>query len=57
MTIEVTMRDLYKAGTDTVILEGKLAERYKSTPYKSNFLANLETVDYTHPYVISEKRY
>jgi hypothetical protein len=55
MIIEVTMRDLYLEGKDTVILQGKLAERYKSTPYKSNFLVQLETVEFSHPYVISEK--
>jgi len=57
MTIEVTMRDLYKTGTDTVILKGAAAKRYLSTPYKSYFLAQLETVDFTDPYVINEKRY
>jgi hypothetical protein len=55
MEIEVTMRDLYMDGTDTVVLKGRFAELYLSSPYKSNVIAGLETVEFDHPYVIKER--
>jgi len=54
--IEVVIRDLYKTGQDTIILEGKAAERYSKSADKSRFLASLETVDFDKPYVISAKK-
>jgi hypothetical protein len=55
MEIEVTMRDLYMLGTDTVVLKGKLAEIYSKSTFKSNVLGSLESVEFTHPYVIKEQ--
>jgi hypothetical protein len=53
--ITVTMRDMYMEGTDTVELEGKMAEAYLKSPDKSKFLANLETVVFTTPYIVGRK--
>ena len=55
MIIEVTMRDLYMTGTDTVILEGNIADRYRKSSDKSRFLANLETVAFESPYAIKDR--
>lgn len=53
--IEVTIRDMYMAGTDTVVLEGKAAEAYMSSTDKSKFIADLETVEFTNPYIVGRK--
>jgi len=50
--VELTFRDMYINGTETVVLEGKAAEAYDKSYDKSAFLANLETVVFEHPYVI-----
>jgi hypothetical protein len=55
MEITVTFRDMYMSGTDTVSLTGNAARRYSEATDKSAFLCRLETVEFTAPYVISEK--
>lgn len=55
MAIEVTFRDLYKTGDDTVILEGRAERGYRKARDKDRFLRNLETVSFEAPYVVREK--
>ena len=54
-SITVTFRDMYKEGIDTVELVGKAAEAYLRSSNKSKFIADLETVDFTHPYIVGRK--
>lgn len=50
--IEITFRDLYQEGTDTVILIGGVAETFLISKDQNAFLTKLETVSFTHPYII-----
>lgn len=54
-SIEITVRDMFMSGTDTIVLEGKMAEAYLSSQDKSRFIANLETVEFKNPYIVGRK--
>lgn len=54
-SIEVTIRDMYMAGTETVILEGNAAEAYLASTDKSKFVQRLETVEFKNPYIVGRR--
>lgn len=53
--LEVTIRDLYDSGTDTVLLQGRMKDRFLRATDKSRFIAELETVSFSNPYVVSAR--
>lgn len=53
--LEITIRDLQKKGTDTVILIGGVAEAFLLSKNQGDFLAKLETVEFEDPYIVEIK--
>jgi hypothetical protein len=53
VVMDVTFRDMYQSGTDTVRLSGRALNTFRFSVDKSSFLRRLETVDFEAPYVVS----
>jgi hypothetical protein len=55
--VQVTIRDLYIPGTDTVTLQGKMADRFRKANniQRSSMIASLDTVAFTNPYIVKTK--
>jgi hypothetical protein len=58
MAIEITLRDMYIEGMDTVILEGKLAEEFPNltVSQKEKLISRMETVYFKNFYISKVRR-
>lgn len=48
---QLTLRDMYQTGTDTIIVTAKFYRHIMNAADPSLALAQLETIYFTHPYI------